>query len=162
MTAANNEDQPRITAAELAEVIAKHPDWADLPVHMLNMTDDAVWLTEVEYDCFDVNEGPVLSLLAHAPAVPGGQPAPSYGVVLARAEAAERQVDELLAEVEHLRAESAGSEQQMRERIAAELACLPIVQRMGITGCDLFVKRVAETALHYAATMAMNGGVNNA
>lgn len=159
MTDANNEDQPRITAAELVEVITRHPDWLHLPVHMLNMTDDAVWLTEIEYDCFDVNEGPVLSLLAHAPAVPGGEPAPSYGAVLARAENAERQVDELLAEVKHLRAQSAEVERQVRERVAAELAHFPIVQHMGITGCDLFVKRAAETALHYAATVALKGGV---
>lgn len=59
----------RITAGELAEVIGRHPDWHDLPVLLLSMSDDAVWLTEVEQDCFDPADGPVLSLLAHAPAV---------------------------------------------------------------------------------------------
>jgi hypothetical protein len=63
----------RITAGELAEVITKHPEWTNLPVHMLPMNDEAVWLGEVEYDCFNVNDGPVLSLLAYAPAVAAGE-----------------------------------------------------------------------------------------
>lgn len=66
---AQKEARPgRITARELVEAITRHPGWLDLPVHMLAMHDDAAWLNEVERDCFDVAEGPVLSLIAHTPA----------------------------------------------------------------------------------------------
>lgn len=79
----------RITGAELVEVISKHPDWLNLPVQLLNMTDDAVWLTEIERDCFDPNEGFVLSLVAGAPAIaePLVNPRPA---ALPAADAAER------------------------------------------------------------------------
>lgn len=91
--------EPRITGAELIEVISAHPDWLELPVHMLNMTDEAVWLTEIERDCFDANEGPVLSLLAHAPAMPGSAPRSSYSALAERVELVETLLEETRAEL---------------------------------------------------------------
>jgi hypothetical protein len=65
---------------------------------------------------------------------------------------------ELLDDVDRLRAGRDGTERQVREQVAADLAHIPIVQHLGIVGCDPFVKQVADRALHYAATVVLKGG----
>lgn len=62
------------------------------------------------------------------------------------------------AELAELRAQAVEAEQQARERAAAELAQIPIVQRLGIVGCDSFVKQVADSTLRYAAMVVLKGG----
>ena len=52
-----------VTARELIKKLESHPEWLDLPVHLLN-DDDQCLLTLVEQDCFDETEGPVVSLIA--------------------------------------------------------------------------------------------------
>jgi len=79
-----------------------------------------------------------------------------------RAERAEVEAERLRAEMEQLQVRATESEQEVRERVAFELERIPIVQHLGITGCDSFLKRVAEQTLHYAATVAMKGGADDA
>lgn len=79
-----------------------------------------------------------------------------------RAERAESEMERLRAEMEQLQLRATESEQEVRERVAFELERIPIVQHLGITGCDPFLKRVAEQTLHYAATVAMKGGADDA
>lgn len=54
-----------ITGRELLAWLQAHPNQLDDPVHLLAQDDDAPsYLTAIECDCFDENEGPVISLVA--------------------------------------------------------------------------------------------------
>lgn len=60
-----------LTLDDLIEALQRirelHPDYADRPVHMLDMedaNDDGALVTHVEVDTFDDEQGPVVSLLS--------------------------------------------------------------------------------------------------
>lgn len=54
-----------ITGRELLAWLQAHPNQLDDPVHLLAQDDDAPsYLTAIEQDCFDENEGPVISLVS--------------------------------------------------------------------------------------------------
>lgn len=60
----------RITGRELIGKILDHPEWLDLPVHVLVMDDgeDGGFLNTVEADRFEVDGPDVLSLISEKPA----------------------------------------------------------------------------------------------
>lgn len=62
-------ERKRITARELIVEIIQHPDWLDLPVHVLVMDDgdDGGFLNTVETDRFEVDGPDVLSLISEKP-----------------------------------------------------------------------------------------------
>lgn len=63
-----NDSKPAVpmTGWDLLAALNDNAEWLSLPVHLLAMSDDAFMLTYIEQDCFDSDQGPVLSLVAEA------------------------------------------------------------------------------------------------